>query len=144
MDQASDGEQVSEEYPSNIWTARLEIWSCTDSSTKALHKLPRLHELILRPRRLGCLKFNGLNFKPKKNQEAALGQICGDLAPTACLRCIKGSGPFVECVIVQVHFAKSCCNCHYSSQGLSCSFRDLGELFHMTFLANTDQCLQNQ
>ena len=124
MDLASENQQASEDHPSTDWTTQLETWPCTGKSTKALQKLPRVRELTLRPRRL-----RGLNFKPKKNQEAALGQICGDLALNACLRCINDRGPFVDC-IVQGCFAKSCCNCHYSSQGLSCSFRDLGEYFH--------------
>lgn len=128
MDKARDRQQASEDHASNDWTIHLESWPCTDTSTKALQKLPRVRELTLRPRRLGGLKIKGLNVKPKKSyQEAALGQICGDLALTACLRCTNDKGPFVECVIVQGHFDKSCCNCHYSSQGLACSFRDLGE-----------------
>ena len=138
MDQASDSQQATGDHPSIDWTSQLERWPCTDTSTKALQELPRVRELNLRPRRLD------LNLKPKKNQEAALGQIRGELALAACLRCAHQKGPFVECVVIKGRFAKSCCNCHYSSQGLSCSFRDTGEQFLRTSVASTDRCLQNQ
>ena len=78
MDQASDSQQASEDHPSNDWTTQVQNRPCTELLTKALHKLPRLRELTLRP--------PGLYLKPKKTQEAALGQICGDLALTPCLR----------------------------------------------------------
>lgn len=119
MDQTSKGDLSVD------WTTQLERWPCTDKTTTALQKLPRVRELTLRPRRLDLKpKSKNMNFKPKKNHEAALGQICGELALAACLRCANGKGPFVECVVVNGLFAKACCNCHYSSQGLSCSFRD--------------------
>ncbi|KAF6231837.1 hypothetical protein HO173_009920 [Letharia columbiana] len=119
MDQASDSQQATGNHPSADWTSQLVKWPCSDTSTKALKKLACVRELTLRHRRVD------LNFKPKKNQEAALGQICGELALAACRRCVNDKGPFVECVVVRGSFAKSCCNCHYSSQGLSCSFRGI-------------------
>lgn len=54
-----------------------------------------------------------------------MGQNSEELAPAACQRCARGKGPFVDFVVVKGRFARSCCNCHYSSQGLSCSFRDI-------------------
>ncbi len=119
MDQASDSQQAMGDHPSIDWTSQLERWPCTDTSTKALQELPRVRELTLRPRRLD------LTLKPKKNQEAAMGQIRGELALAACLRCAHQKGPFAECVVIKGRFAKSCCNCHYSSQGPLCSFREL-------------------
>ena len=112
MDQASDNQHAMRDHRSADWTSQLERWPCTDKSTQALQKLPGIRELNLRPRRLDP------NFKPKKNQEAALGQIFGELALAACLRRAKDNAPFVGCVVVEGHFAKSCCNCHYSPQGL--------------------------
>lgn len=138
MIQASDSEQATGDHLSTDWMSQLVRWPCTDTSTEALQKLPCVRELILRPRRVV------LNFKPKKNQEAALGQICGELALAACRRCADGKGPFVECVVVKGRFSRSCCNCHYSSQGLSCSFRGIGGQSLRSSLASTDQCLQSQ
>ena len=132
-------DQLDENRPPADWTGQLRGLPCADKSVmKALQQLSSVRELTLRPRRLA------LNLEPKKNQEAALGQICGELALAACLRCANGKGPFVQCVVVKDRFAKSCCNCHYSSQGLSCSFRRTGGLFLRTSFAITDQCLQSR
>ena len=138
MNQASDSQQAMEDHPSVDWTGQLIRWPCTNKSTEALQKLPRVRELTLRPRRVF------LNFNPTKNQQAALGQICGDLALAECRRCADSKGPFVECVVAQGRFSRSCCNCHYSSQGLSCSFRGIGKQSLGLFLASTYQCLQSQ
>ena len=126
------------DHPSIDWTGQLMKWPCTNKSIEALQKLLRVRELTLRPRR------GSLNFNPIKNQQAALGQICGDLALAACRRCADSKGPFVECVVVQGRFSKSCCNCHYSSQGRSCSFRGMGEQSLGLFLASTYHCLHSQ
>lgn len=79
-------DQASGDHPSADWTGQFERWLCTDTSMKALQRLPRVHELTLR-------------------------------------------------------FARSCCNCHYSAQGLSCPFRRISELFLRTCFATTDHCL---
>ena len=126
------------DHPSIDWTGQLMKWPCTNNSIEALQKLPHVRELTLRPRR------GSLNFNPIKNQQAALGQICGDLAPAAFRRCADSKGPFVECVVVQGRFSKSCCHCHYSSQGRSCSFRGIGRQSLGLFLASTYHCLQSQ
>ena len=137
MNQASDSQQAMEDHPSVDWTGQLIRWPYTNKSTEALQRLPRVRELTLRPGR------NSLNFTLIKNQQAALGQICGDLALVACRRCANAKGPFVECVVVQGRFSKSCCNCHYSSQGLRCSFREIGKQSLGLFLASTYHCLQS-
>ena len=132
MDQASDSQRAMGDRPSADWTSHLQRWPCTDKLTKTLRKRPHVRELTLPPRRLN------LNLKPRENQEAALEQICGELAPAACLRCANGLGPFVESVVVNGSFAKSCCHCHYSSWGQSCSCRYIGEQVIRTSLATTD------
>ena len=126
-----------EDHPSVDWTGQLIRWPYTNQSIEALQRLPRVRELTLRPGRAG------LNFNLIKNQQAALGQICGDLALAACRRCAEGKGPFVECVAVQGRFSRSCCNCHYSSQGLRCSFREIGKQSLGLFLTSTYHCLQS-
>ena len=138
MNQASDSPQAMEDHPSVDWTGQLIRWPCANESTEALQRLPRVRGLTLRPGRVS------LNFNLIKNQQAALGQICGDLALAACQRCANSKGPFVECVVVQGRFSRSCCNCHYSSQGLKCTFREIGKQSHGLFLASTYHCLQSQ
>ena len=138
MDQASDSQQAMEDHPLVDWTDQLIKWPCATESTEALQKRPRVRELTLRPGRVF------LSFHYVKNQQAALGQICGDLALAACRRCANSKGPFVECVVVQGRFSRSCCNCQYSSQGAKCSFREIGKQSIGLFLASTYHCLQSQ
>jgi hypothetical protein len=49
------------------------------------------------------------------------GQVKDDLQ--ACRDCRRGRGPFKKCVILDGYFKKSCSNCHYSAEGMRCSFR---------------------
>ena len=105
-----------------FWTNQLDLLPCGAPTVAALEKLPRLRELTLRTGR-DCL-----NLYTKKNHEAALGQTRGETTTVSCERCLKNNGPFTECVLVPGRFAGACCNCHYSSQGVRCSFRRSGKL----------------
>ena len=109
------------------WTEQLEVLPCNAPLVAALKTLPQLRQLALRKGR------EILNLRYKKNHEAALGQTRGELARAACADCLKGNGPFAECVVVADRFAGACCNCHYSSQGHRCSLRHSGMLLlHVT------------
>lgn len=55
--------------------------------------------------------------------EAALAQARGRVAGQPCASCVRGGGPFTECVVVAGQLSGSCANCHYGSEGARCSFR---------------------
>lgn len=64
-----------------------------------------------------------VNSTRPSNMEALLGQVVGQVNPTACTHCAGGAGVWTLCVSVNGFFAGSCANCHYGSEGVRCSLR---------------------
>ena len=50
-------------------------------------------------------------------------QITGDEAANPCNKCLDGCGKFKACVVSSDCGHNACGNCHYNSEGTSCSFR---------------------
>ena len=77
---------------------------------------PRLREPRLR-------EGAAIKWHRMVNREATLGQGRGLVAEAPCKHCDGGHGPFEECVVLPDRLGGSCCNCHYNSSGVRCSFR---------------------
>jgi hypothetical protein len=51
-------------------------------------------------------------------------QLTGTLAHTPCERCLRGLGPFQDCVVSEVCGLGTCANCYYGSKRQRCNLRN--------------------
>lgn len=58
----------------------------------------------------------------KNSYEVALAYTKGSEVDEPCIRCIKGSGPFLRCIVIDGEFNGACCNCRLNYKGPSCTF----------------------
>ena len=107
--------------------AAAEAAAANTATMRALRPLPRVRGVSLRwaPGLGGAPGvYRGVRLEARApNAEAALAQSRGTIAPQACASCVRGGGPFTECVLVAGQLRGSCANCHYGSEGARCSFR---------------------
>jgi hypothetical protein len=84
---------------------------------RALRHLPRVRGLSLRwVAGSGGAPgvYRGVRLEARApNAEAALAQGRGAVALRPCESCVRGGGPFTECVLVAGQLRGSCANCHY-------------------------------
>jgi len=102
------------------------------ATAQALRPQPRVRGLSLRwvaGRGSAPGAYRELRLASRaQNVEAALAQARGTVAAQPCASCVRGGGPFIECVVVAGQLGGSCANCHYGSEGARCSFRNCKHL----------------
>ncbi|KAF4595669.1 hypothetical protein GQ602_001282 [Ophiocordyceps camponoti-floridani] len=64
-----------------------------------------------------------LNLARRSNVEALLGYVTGQPAAQSCRNCVKGHGPWTQCVVLQGHLQGSCTNCWFNASGMRCTFQ---------------------
>lgn len=91
---------------------------------QALSRMPAQREPAVRPRRFANdPDLSSRVSKRKKNVEALVIQTVGDIAPSPCVSCQNGHGPFPICVTVPPKYGQPACGgCHWDKQGFRCSF----------------------
>ena len=110
----------------------------TNTSTKALQKLPPFRELTLRSR---CLD---LNLKPKKTKKRLWDRFVASLRLQHVFAVLIKTGRSWNALSLRVVSANRVAIVIAVHERLSCSFRDTGEQFLRTSVASVNQYLQNQ
>ncbi|KHO00732.1 uncharacterized protein MAM_01510 [Metarhizium album ARSEF 1941] len=63
-----------------------------------------------------------LNIERRRNVEALLAYITGEVAAQACKNCQKRNGPWTLCVVYEGQMCGSCSNCWFNASGSRCTF----------------------
>lgn len=61
------------------------------------------------------------NFLRNSNFEALVGSFVGQVTTNKCRHCVRGFGPWEECIAVQGYFGGACTNCHMNNTSNRCS-----------------------
>ncbi|PHH75498.1 hypothetical protein CDD80_2332 [Ophiocordyceps camponoti-rufipedis] len=58
-----------------------------------------------------------LNLARRSNVEALLGYVVGESAAPTCRNCVKGHGPWTQCVVLPGQLQGACTNCWFNASG---------------------------
>lgn len=110
--------QLQQEVDSLAYPELKDLPDTATRTAKHISSMRQLRKLALRDGKA----LTGLGLGTWK-LEASLGYTRGEEAAQACSICSPNprKGPFKQCIIVKNEFGGACCNCHYCSEGISCS-----------------------